>query len=76
MLWALWVLLGIALSREQIDSAIDCAKGILEPSQWLMPPDLSALVAQALQAWEESSPTTARAHLEKASELAKALGYL
>jgi predicted ATPase len=75
-LWALWVLLGIALSRKQVESAIDCAKGILEPSQWLLPPELSALLGQALTAWQESDRTGAHSHLGNASQLAKSLGYL
>jgi predicted ATPase/class 3 adenylate cyclase len=76
MLWALWVLLGIALSRQQVEAALDCAKGILDPNQWLMPPALSAPLAQALQAWQQSNPVAARARLGEASELAKSLGYL
>jgi class 3 adenylate cyclase/tetratricopeptide (TPR) repeat protein len=76
MLWELWILLGIALSREQIQAAMDCAKGILDPSQWLMPPELSAGLAQALQAWQESNTVAARARLAEVSEVAKSLGYL
>ena len=76
MLWALWVLLGISLSKEDIQGAVDCARGILDPGQWLIPAELLSPLAEALRAWEGSNAALAREHLMQAGELAKSQGYL
>jgi class 3 adenylate cyclase/predicted ATPase len=75
-LFALWPLFGISLARQQMDQAVDCARGILEPEQCQLPPDLSAALEAAIGAFERSDVETARARFQQASELAGRIGYL
>jgi hypothetical protein len=75
-LWALWPLLGIALVREQIESAVECAEGILGPDQWQMPRDLTTVLEAALEAFQSAEIEAARTFFQQASALARLGGYL
>ena len=73
---ALWPLLGIALELGQIESVIDCARGILEPDQSQFPSEIRAALEEAIRSWENSDLPATREHLQRASEKARSTGYL
>jgi class 3 adenylate cyclase len=75
-LWGLWLVLGISLTRQQIESAAACAREILDPGQCRMPADLTQALQRALAASGSSEPEKARAHFQQACELAERSGYL
>ena len=77
VLWVpLWPLIGAQLMREQISDAIDHVEPLLTPSQMAIPADLESAMRAAVDAWKGNDRATARIHLEKASELAREMGYL
>jgi DNA-binding SARP family transcriptional activator len=73
---ALWPLIGIALAQDQVAAVIDYARALLEPTQLRLPDVLTAVVEEAIWAWEQTQPEMARAHLNRAIELAQKMGYL
>jgi tetratricopeptide (TPR) repeat protein len=77
---ALWPLMGVVLAQaraaEAVSEASQLARALLEPTQQRLPDALTAVVAKAVEAWEEGESETARAFLEQAIELAQEVGYL
>jgi tetratricopeptide (TPR) repeat protein len=73
---ALWPLIGVRLAQGQIPAAIDYACSLLAPTQQRLPDALSAVVEEAIRAWEEGEPETAHTYLNQATELAQEMGYL
>jgi tetratricopeptide (TPR) repeat protein len=77
VLWIpLWPLFGAQLMREQISDAIDHVEPLLTPSQMAIPADLESAMRAAVDAWKGNDRAAAKIHLEKASELAREMGYL
>ena len=66
----------MALELGQIESAIDSARGILEPEQSQFPSEIRAALEEAIRAWENSDLPATREHLQRASEKARSTGYL
>ncbi len=81
---ALWPLIGVALVRseagglaqDRISEAIGYARALLQHRQQPLPDALTAIVKEAIQAWDQDQLETARAHLRRAIELAQPMGYL
>ncbi len=73
---ALWPLVGVALLQNQIAEASEFARVLLDGSQQRLPDALTAVVEDAIAAWEEDQPETVGTYLGRAIELAQELGYL
>ncbi len=73
---ALWPLIGTALSRDDTASAVEWARGLLDPSQQRMAEDLDAPVDAAVHAWEDGDVRAARSRLEEAAAIARRTGRL
>jgi len=73
---ALWPLIGVAQAQDQVPEAVNSARGLLEPTQQRLPDALMVIVEEAVQAWDDGQPETARTHLRRAITVAQELGYL
>jgi hypothetical protein len=73
---ALWPLISLALSRDNISRAIDHASAMLNPEQQRLPRSLTAHLECAIQGYEEGDTAATRSYLKQAVELAQDLGYL
>lgn len=71
-----WPLMGVALSRDDLPVAIECARSMLGPLQQPLPLELTAAIREAMKAWEEGQPRVARGLLHDAFPLAENRGYL
>jgi predicted ATPase/class 3 adenylate cyclase len=77
LLWVtLWPLIGVEMARQQISDAIRHIETLLTPSQMAVPSDLESAMRASVNAWKGNDRNTAKIHLEKASELAREMGYL
>lgn len=73
---ALWPLIGVALAQDQVSTAINYARPLLEPRQQRLPDALTGVVEEALQAWASDQPEIAKLHLSRALEIAQKMKYL
>lgn len=73
---ALWPLLAVALHGETVVTAVDYARTLLDPHQQQLPDGLTALLAQALQTWNDGAAVAALTLLQQAVILAQQLHYL
>jgi tetratricopeptide (TPR) repeat protein len=73
---ALWPLIGVALARDRTSEAVECAQGLLEPTQQCLPDPLTTRVEKAILSWKEGDPHAAYANLDRALALAQELDYL
>jgi hypothetical protein len=77
LLWvALWPLIGVQIAQGQIGDAIDHIEALLTRPQMAIPADLESAMRAAVDAWKGNDRAAAKIHLEKASELAREMGYL
>jgi tetratricopeptide (TPR) repeat protein len=73
---ALWPLIAVALRTDQLASAVDYARALLDPSQQRVPDELAASLEQVIQAWDGGAPDGARSRLHKSLSLAQEMRYL
>jgi DNA-binding SARP family transcriptional activator len=73
---ALFPLISVSLTQHELEQAIAYARAILQPPQQRLPDALTALLQQAIAAWEQSEPQVAANHMEPALQLAQATGFL
>jgi tetratricopeptide (TPR) repeat protein len=73
---ALWPLIGVALAHNHTAEASEHARALLEPTQQRLPDALTAVLEQAVTAWEQGEAEAAQAWLDRALVLAQELGYL
>jgi tetratricopeptide (TPR) repeat protein len=73
---SLYPLIAVALAYDRIPEAVEYARGLLEPAQQALPDPLQMVLEEAIETWERGEPEAARAHLDRAIELAQELGYL
>jgi DNA-binding SARP family transcriptional activator len=73
---ALWPLVSVALVRDRTSEASKLVRALLEPTQQCLPDAVTAVVEEALRAWEGDDSETARTCLDQATTLAQELGYL
>jgi hypothetical protein len=77
LLWvALWPLIGVEMARQQISGAIRHVETLLTPSQMAVSADLESAMRASVNAWKGNDPNTAKIQLERAADLARAIGYL
>ncbi len=73
---ALWPLIGVALAKDRFSEAMNYVRMLLDPSQQYPPERLLTLLEACLQAWDAGQQDTARALLQEALPLARAMNYL
>jgi hypothetical protein len=73
---ALWPLISVALAHNRTAEASERARALLEPTQQLMPDALTAVVEQAVTAWDQGEAEAAQARLDQALVVAQELGYI
>jgi DNA-binding SARP family transcriptional activator/predicted negative regulator of RcsB-dependent stress response len=73
---ALWPLAAVAFAWDRTSEAIKFVRALLEPTQQCLPDDLTAVVQNAVKAWEEDEQRVAHTYLALALESAQELGYL
>ena len=73
---ALWPLIAVALARNQASEASMFVRALLEPSQQRLADALSAVLQDAVTAWQGDDAEAAQAYLHQGLELAQELGYL
>ena len=73
---ALWPLIGIALTQDQLAEAVDFARLLLAPQQQSLPDALNALVEAVIWSWDAGQLEVARTHLQQAAALAQEMNYL
>ena len=75
--WAgLWPVIGVMLTQDKICEAIDYVRMLLNPSQQLLPENLSIRLEAALHAWDKGQQEEACRLLQQAVPLAEEQGYL
>jgi eukaryotic-like serine/threonine-protein kinase len=77
MAWeALWPLLAVEIATDDLESAVDRARALIEINEGLALPDqLVDLLRVAVRAWEEGEADTARRHLADTVDLAESTGH-
>jgi class 3 adenylate cyclase/tetratricopeptide (TPR) repeat protein len=73
---ARWPLLAMALASQQIEEAVNHARGMLALRQQQLQEPLPALLGDAVHAWEAGQPAVAGESLGRAVSAAGDLGYL
>jgi hypothetical protein len=72
---ALWPLIAVAFSRNDIACAIEHTRALFVENQHPLPQKLASITQEAIQSWE-NNPETAHADLEHALQTAQELGQL
>ncbi len=72
---ALWPLISVALSKEEVSTAVDYANALLQPSQQRLPASLNEVLEEVIESWEKGESEKARTKLNRAIELAQELGW-
>jgi tetratricopeptide (TPR) repeat protein len=73
---ALWPLIAVALTRDQVREAVGYARALIDPSQQRLPDVLTATLERAIQVWQDDRPAAAQELLRNAISLAQEMGDL
>ena len=73
---ALWPLIGVAVEQQDSETAVTYAHMLLDPAQSQMSDEITAVLQQAIIAWENDCPNTAQTKLSQAVQLAQKYNYL
>ena len=73
---ALWPLIAVALTRDQVSEAVGYAQALIDPSQQRLPNAVAATLENSIQAWQDDEPAMAQEHLKSAIALAQEMGDL
>jgi hypothetical protein len=73
---ALWPLIAVALSRNDVACAIDYARALLVEHQHPLPQKLAEVTRKAIENWQNNQPDKARTYLERAIQIAHESGQL
>jgi hypothetical protein len=71
----LFPLLAARLQAGEIAEAASAARQIIDPSQQLLPDDLTAALAAACESWDQGDPAETARHLTQALAVARARAY-
>ena len=71
----LFPLVAAHLQADQTEAAVAAARQVIDPSQHLLPDDLTAALAAACESWDHGDPPQAARHLTEALAVARAGGY-
>ncbi|MCB8969171.1 MAG: hypothetical protein H6660_20015, partial [Ardenticatenaceae bacterium] len=72
----LWPLVGTALAQNETAVAVRYIKMLLTPDQQRLPDEVTAVLRQAVTAWENNHPNATQTHLHQALQLAQTYRYL
>ena len=72
---ALWPLISVALSKEEVSGAVEYAYALLQPSQQRLPDSLNEVLEEVMESWEKGESEKVRTKLNRAIELAQELGW-
>ena len=73
---ARWPLIAAELRKDQLASAVDHARTLLDPGQRRVPDELAASLEQAVQAWDGGASASARSLLHRSLAMAQEMRYL
>jgi tetratricopeptide (TPR) repeat protein len=73
---ALYPLIAVALAEDRLSEVISHARALLDPTQQRLPEAMTALLEEAVEAWERDETEATRACLDRVLTLAQELGYL
>ena len=73
---ALWPLISVELTQDQLTEAVDHARLLFDPQQSALPDTLNICIEAAIQSWDAGQLEAARTHLYQATTLAQEMGYL
>ena len=73
---ALWPLIGVAIEHDDLATAMDYPRQLLDPSQQRLPQEMIQYLLAALTAWDEPDVNAASAHFRAAAKIAVDKGYL
>ncbi len=73
---ALFPLMAVALAAEHLPEAVDCARTLLDPSQQKLADGLTAVLENAVTAWQQNQSQQARQSLVEAISLAQQTKFL
>ncbi len=71
----LFPLLAVRLAAGATAEAVAAARRIIDPSQQLLPDDLTTALAAACASWDQGDPVAGGQHLTEALAVARARGY-
>jgi hypothetical protein len=71
----LFPVLAVRLAAGATAEAVAAARRIIDPSQQLLPDDLTSALAAACASWDEGDQARAARHLTEALDLARARAY-
>ncbi len=71
----LFPVLAVRLAEGATAEAVAAARRIIDPSQQLLPDDLTGVLAAACASWDEGDPARAAQHLTEALDVARARAY-
>jgi class 3 adenylate cyclase/tetratricopeptide (TPR) repeat protein len=71
----LFPVIAVRLRSDEVCEAVAAARQILDPTQMLLPDDLTAALGSACAAWDRGEPATANGHLATALSLAHELHF-
>lgn len=73
---ALWPLLAAAVAQDNLAKAVNQAQAMLHPIQQKLPGRVTAVLEQAIAAWEANQSQSAQIYLQQAIQLAQETGHL
>ena len=68
--------MAVALAAEHLPEAVDCARTLLDPSQQKLADGLTAVLENAVTAWQQNQSQQARQSLVEAISLAQQTKFL
>ena len=71
----LFPLLAARLQAGEIAEAVSAARQITDPSQQLLPDDLTVALAAACESWDQGDPARTARHLTEALAVARTRAY-
>jgi hypothetical protein len=71
----LFPVLAVRLAEGATAEAVAAARRIIDPSQQLLPDDLTGVLAAACASWDEGDPAQGAQHLTEALDVARARAY-
>ncbi|MCP4428414.1 MAG: AAA family ATPase [Chloroflexi bacterium] len=72
----LWPLIGVNVAQGDIAAAVTHAQLLLNPEHLRVTDEITAVLQQAIAAWEANQPESTRNHLQQSLQLAQEMSYL
>jgi hypothetical protein len=69
-------LIGVALVRDKVATAVTYARMLLNPLQQRLPPEMEMVLERGVEDWRQAKIDAAKLNMERAADMAASLGYL